>query len=382
MFSLKKFFFKPVHLAFAIVALAGSAFADGNAATLRISKQDRPSFDEQLKGEVAKLREQAQRLDAAGDKKSKKEAADCKKEADRLEQSEIPNLAPREISVRNTIEQWNAAETAIIICDMWNQHWCKHATARVAELAPAMNEVLTIARGKGVKIIHAPSETLNTYKNHPARKRALAYSKNVKNSWAGKLATENGAPWPVDAVRGGCPECKTYYPWKSQIATLPIKNEDFISDNGAEVFGYLKDKGVKNVILMGVHTNMCIVGCPFGLRAMRHAGFNAALMRDMTDLSYNNVIGRETGPGTGSPHVNHFSGLDLVVEYIETYIAPTLVSSDFTGRKQFRFKEDTRPASSLSCPKTNTTPTNASPDLPVNSPSNTTAPTSPPASPK
>ena len=164
--------------------------------------------------------------------------------------------------------------------------------------------------------------------------------------------------------------------------TLTIADNDFISDNANEIKAYFTANGTKNAILMGVHTNMCIVGCPFGLRAMRHAGFNAALMRDMTDLSYNNVIGRETGPGTGSPHVNHFSGLDLVVEYIETYIAPTLVSSDFTGRKQFRFKEDTRPASSLSCPKTNTTPTNASPDLPVNSPSNTTAPTSPPASPK
>jgi type 1 glutamine amidotransferase len=30
-------------------------------------------------------------------------------------------------------------------------------------------------------------------------------------------------------------------------------------------------------------------------------------------------------------------------EYIETYIAPSIVSSDFTGEKQFRFKEDLRP---------------------------------------
>ena len=30
--------------------------------------------------------------------------------------------------------------TAIIICDMWDQHWCKGATERVAEMTPRMNE--------------------------------------------------------------------------------------------------------------------------------------------------------------------------------------------------------------------------------------------------
>ncbi|HCO96509.1 MAG TPA: hypothetical protein DIU00_21655, partial [Phycisphaerales bacterium] len=44
--------------------------------------------------------------------------------------------------VQNKI-QWNPKQTAIIICDMWNEHWCKGATRRVAELAPYMNEVVS-----------------------------------------------------------------------------------------------------------------------------------------------------------------------------------------------------------------------------------------------
>ena len=35
--------------------------------------------------------------------------------------------------------QWSGSQTAIIICDMWNEHWCKGATDRVAEMAPRMN---------------------------------------------------------------------------------------------------------------------------------------------------------------------------------------------------------------------------------------------------
>src|ERR1051325_10451365 len=61
--------------------------------------------------------------------------------------------------------QWNAAKTAIIICDMWDQHWCKGASERVAEMAPVMNRVVGAARRRGVLIIHAPSETMDFYKD-------------------------------------------------------------------------------------------------------------------------------------------------------------------------------------------------------------------------
>jgi hypothetical protein len=60
---------------------------------------------------------------------------------------------------------------------------------------------------------------------------------------------------------------------------------------------------------------------------------NVVLMRDMTDLMYNSKM---------PPYVNHFAGLDLIVDYIETYVCPSILSTDFTGTKQFRFKGDTR----------------------------------------
>ena len=68
--------------------------------------------------------------------------------------------------------QWKPSQTAIIVCDMWDQHWCKGATQRAAELAPRMNDAVAKARDKGVLIIHAPSGTVDYYKGHPARKRA------------------------------------------------------------------------------------------------------------------------------------------------------------------------------------------------------------------
>ena len=68
---------------------------------------------------------------------------------------------------------WDPKRTAIIVCDMWDDHWCKSATARVGELAGPMNEMLKAARKQGVFVIHAPSTCTAFYKDTPQRKRAI-----------------------------------------------------------------------------------------------------------------------------------------------------------------------------------------------------------------
>jgi len=106
-----------------------------------------------------------------------------------------------------------------------------------------------------------------------------------------------------------------------------------VTDNGQETFNLLAERGIQNVILMGVHLNMCVLGRPFAIRQMVQQGKNVALMRDMTDTMYNHEK---------RPMVSHFQGTDLVVEHIEKYWCPSFASSDITGRPAFRFKEDRR----------------------------------------
>jgi type 1 glutamine amidotransferase/nicotinamidase-related amidase len=239
------------------------------------------------------------------------------------------------------MEDWNPAETAMIICDMWNEHWCKGATARVAEMAPRMNEVLKAARFHGVTIIHAPSSCMAPYENTPARERAKQYNDPEVakflngEAWNRGLPSEKEKPWPINQDDGGCdcnPKCNGGSPWKSQIATLEIDNDkDLVSDKGVEIGSFLKAKGIKNVILMGVHTNMCVIGRPFGLRNMVKQGKNVVLMRDMTDTMYNSK---------SRPYVSHFQGTDLIIEYIEKYVCPTILSTDFLAGQPFRFQEN------------------------------------------
>src|SRR5438045_6614065 len=68
--------------------------------------------------------------------------------------------ATNQFQIREEVMRWEPHQTAVIICDMWDQHWCQGATARVSEMAPRMNDVIKEARRRGVLIIHAPSETM------------------------------------------------------------------------------------------------------------------------------------------------------------------------------------------------------------------------------
>ena len=234
------------------------------------------------------------------------------------------------------VQEWNPHETAIIICDMWDQHWCRGATSRVAELAPSLNRVISVARQKGMLIVHAPSDCMPYYKDWAGRKLALRYdSKKYAHLISdSNLPTEKGAVWPIDQSDGGCDDavrCQEGSPWRKEIDALEIKDGDGISDSGAEIAALFDQKGIKNVILTGVHTNMCVIGRTFGLRNMVRLGKNVVLMRDMTDAMYNS---------RRAPYVNHIAGRDLVISYIERYVCPTMLSTDIVGGKPFRFSSD------------------------------------------
>ena len=141
---------------------------------------------------------------------------------------------------------------------------------------------------------------------------------------------------PIDDSDGGCddqPKCAQGGPWTHEIDTLEIRPDDIISDRGEEVYNVLQQRGVENVIVMGVHANMCVLGRPFSIRQMVSLGKNVLLMRDMTDTMYNSRM---------RPFVSHFAGTDLVVAHIERHWCPSITSADFLGGDAFRFKGDSR----------------------------------------
>ena len=211
-------------------------------------------------------------------------------------------------------EKWQGDKTALIVCDAWDYHHCLNAVRRLEQFAPRLNDVVTEARKRGVTIIHSPSDCMDAYADHPARKRAINATKadfqpHDIGSWCSVIPAEERGVYPIDQSDGGEDDDPDEHakwaaeltemgrnpksPWKEQTKLIKIDaDKDYITDKGSEVWNVLQEKGIDNVILTGVHLNMCVLGRPFGLRQMARNGKNVVLMRDMTDTMSTQKAGR------------------------------------------------------------------------------------------
>jgi nicotinamidase-related amidase len=224
----------------------------------------------------------------------------------------------REVEISQGIDP---AHTAIVICDMWDKHWCRGSDQRVGELAKRMNPVLEKARARGVLIIHAPSETMDFYRGVPQRDAILSLAKGAPAPVLdAKLDFKNVPPLPIDDSAGGCETGdKEFKAWTRETPLLRVADNDLVSDNGTEIYGVLKLRGINQLLVMGVHTNMCILNRTFAIKQMTKWGVRCILVRDLTDSMYD--------PQT-RPFVTHDQGTELVIEHIEKYWCPTALSGD------------------------------------------------------
>ena len=206
----------------------------------------------------------------------------------------IRDRAEREgkAQVAEKIAEWKVSETAIIVIDMWDDIYCKCSAQRIGVMAPKMNSVLTAARDHGVQIIHSPSSCVDIYADTPFRKR-IKQVKRVDppfdvSKWC--YRDEKREPeLPLDVSKNACDDPilgEVVRKFTKQHPGIDMSGYDAVSDNGLEIYSFLKSEGIKNVAIMGVHTNMCVLGRPFGIRQMVKLGFNVALVRDLTDAMY------------------------------------------------------------------------------------------------
>ncbi len=213
------------------------------------------------------------------------------------------------------------ANTALLLCDMWDRHWCDYATARVDALAHRMAPLVAQAREAGMQIVHAPSDTLGFYTDTPARRRAQQAppaAPITRDTFPGP--PEEEPPLPIDDSDGGCPDEQTEYTaWTRQHPAIGIDPLDALSDNGDEVYNVLRQHGIDRLIVMGVHTNMCVLGRSFAIRAMTQRGIQCVLVRDLTDTMYNPAM---------PPHVPHDEGTARVVRHIEQFWAPAVTEAE------------------------------------------------------
>ena len=236
----------------------------------------------------------------------------------------VPRVRKHGIAVEQPAE-WKTSETAIVICDMWNGHYCQSSVRRINEMVPRMNATIAAARSLGVQIVHAPSGTLDVYANTPQRRRMLAAKPATPPVPIAKwcyLDRSAEAPLPIDDATEPCDDAvvgERVRRFDRQHPGLVIAEPDGISDSGDEIYSFFQQQGIRHAALMGVHTNMCVLGRSFGIRQLTRLGFNVVLVRDLTDAMYDP---RE------APWVSHARGTELVIEHVEQYWCPTIAAAD------------------------------------------------------
>jgi nicotinamidase-related amidase len=231
---------------------------------------------------------------------------------------------------------WDSARVAVVICDMWNTTQCVSAARRATEMAPRVDEVAARLRVEGALIVHAPAGCMEYYAGTPARERAqqaIPVVSPVPVDWHDRdaarepplpRALSDDTPCSCEpdepCTAGGPP-----YPWTHQIESIEIAPTDAVTDDGNELLALLEGRGIQDLVVMGVHTNRCVLGRPYGIRQLVYWGKRPVLCRDLTD-SYHR-----------DPH-GHLWGNEQMISHIERYWCPSLTSAQLVGGAEFHFR--------------------------------------------
>jgi alpha-L-fucosidase 2 len=241
--------------------------------------------------------------------------------------------AGKEYEVRQTeltgLAGLDPAKTAIIIIDMWNFHWCMTAAERVSAMVPRMNAVLDIARKQGMQIIWNPSDVVTAYSGYPQYEKALAVEHHHTPEIRTEIAAKFTAPFGACLCGPGF-RCGGNYGWDGMNPDLIIGDSDLISASTDEIYSLLSERGITNVIYMGVHTNMCVFGKPGAISYLWKAGFNCLLARDLNDAftAYDPDSGYTPDQGTTEIDENLQTAGITIINMGEEFRKAGLLKSD------------------------------------------------------
>ena len=215
------------------------------------------------------------------------------------------------------------SQTAIVVIDMWDEHWCKSITRKIGEMVEPMNRTLNAARKLGITIIFSPSGATIFYKNLPQRKVMKTFPDHAVQE---RQFDPSQPPW---GKTGGC-ECSPDRPcnknvhntWARQNKDLILKEDDFITEDSHELYNLCSEKGITTILYMGVGSNMGILNSPTGLISMTRKGLTCFVVRDLSEAISGNSI--DPDADKVNPDFTPESASKAVIAHIEKYIAPTV----------------------------------------------------------
>ena len=204
---------------------------------------------------------------------------------------------------RDIVAEVDPEKTAVIIIDIWDDHWCKQYKKLNNDLAERVNSFVADVRKAGIKIIHSPCGSgrqmkpflggadhlyscMPLYQGHQARHNAI-------KCLGGDLIKYSKIKPPKDIFFKGIktgdklcacdPFCERPWPrpWTHQHDAIEIDNQDYITDDLANVRHILCQNKIKNLFYVGGALNACLVDRPHAM-AIKYENVTSAFIRDLT----------------------------------------------------------------------------------------------------
>jgi nicotinamidase-related amidase len=209
-------------------------------------------------------------------------------------------LFNKRIGTKYTMFEVDPSKVALILIDIWDDHWCPSMKIQTWLLARQVNALLPSIRGNGIRIIHSPSECAGAYTEHERRKAFLEgpvkYS-DPKGQKIKELPEDKGDsnnPPPVSPEIEGFPpellnselnssnldyrrldpkqnkQCEGdttpeafphRQPWKQESSVIQIKDPDVIAfeNESYRIVNWLAGRGIEHLVYAGTATNFCIL---------------------------------------------------------------------------------------------------------------------------
>jgi len=217
-----------------------------------------------------------------------------------------------------TLKEICLDQTALLICDVYNNHWCKSQTKIYDVIAQRIGRVVTEFHQKGILVVHCPSECTDHYAATIQYQRMLEFlplpppvhKKDVP------------APDPPITSKFQCmctPFCEVQFTWNREHPCIPIAEQDIICDQGAPICSYLQKQGITTLFYAGFALNMCMLNRTFGIPQMLRWGMDCILIRDLTEVFYN---------PKDPPYVTRFRALQMMTTYVENTYCPSVTSEE------------------------------------------------------
>ena len=183
---------------------------------------------------------------------------------------------------------WSIPRTqcALVLLDVWNQHYLKDTEARAERIIQQrLRPLLAACRQAGLPIVHAPSP--GQAQEHPQWLQQPGWDEPSwpeDDNWPPQEFRRNEGEFsryrlpdePRDAerraVRGGL---------QMHPDVQPVDGEPVIA-TGQELHLWCRDQGILFLLFAGFNTNACILHRDYGTIDMSRRGYTVIIVRDCT----------------------------------------------------------------------------------------------------